>query len=158
MRHSRDFRLLYLGEASSHVGIMICYVALAYQAYKLTRSSLVVGLLSCAELLPVLAAGLIGGTLADALERRRLILVTQVLAVACTGLLVANAVAWRQLWLLFAMAGLIAGAFGVQRPSVDAMVPRLVPHEDLPGAAALAGLLGTASQTAGPLMAGGLIA
>jgi len=157
MRHSRDFRLLYTGEASSYVGVMICYVALPYQAYQLSRSSLVVGLLSCAELLPVLAAGLIGGTLADALERRRLILITQAAAVACTGLLVANAVAWHQLWLLFAMAALLAGALGVQRPSVDAIVPRLVPH-DLPGAAALSGLLGTASQTAGPLLAGGLIA
>jgi len=157
MRHSRDFRLLYLGEASSHVGIMICYVALAYQAYKLSQSSLVVGLLSCAELLPVLAAGLIGGTLADALERRKLIMITQAAAVAFAGLLVLNAVAWRQLWVLFVLAGLLAGAFGVQRPSVDAIVPRLVRHDDLPAAAALSGLLGTVSQAAGPLLAGGLI-
>jgi MFS family permease len=55
------------------------------------------------------------------------------------------------------LAGLLAGAFGVQRPSVDAIVPRLVPHDDLPGAAALSGLLGTVSQAAGPLLAGGLI-
>jgi len=157
MRHSRDFRLLYLGQASSYVGIMICYVALPYQAYRLTQSSLVVGLLSCAELLPVLAAGLIGGTLADALERRKLIMITQAAAVVFAGLLVVNAVAWRQLWILFALAGLIAGTFGVQRPSVDAIVPRLVPHDDLPGAAALSGLLGTVSQAAGPLLAGGLI-
>jgi len=157
MRHSRDFRLLYLGQASSYVGIMICYVALPYQAYRLTQSSLVVGLLSCAELLPVLAAGLIGGTLADALERRKLIMITQAAAVVFAGLLVVNAVAWRQLWILFALAGLIAGTFGVQRPSVDAIVPRLVPHDDLPAAAALSGLLGTVSQAAGPLLAGGLI-
>ena len=157
MRHSRDFRLLYLGQAASYVGIMICYVALPYQAYRLTQSSLVVGLLSCAELLPVLAAGLIGGTLADALERRKLIMITQAAAVVFAGLLVVNAVAWRQLWILFALAGLIAGTFGVQRPSVDAIVPRLVPHDDLPGAAALSGLLGTVSQAAGPLLAGGLI-
>ena len=157
IRHSRDFRLLYIGQASSFAGVMICYVALPYQAYRLSHSSLVVGLLSCAELLPVLAAGLIGGTLADALERRGLIIVTQAAAIACIGLLAANAVAWRQLWLLFVLGGLLAGAFGVQRPSADAMVPRLVPHDDLPGAAALAGLLGTASQTAGPLIAGGLL-
>src|SRR5215467_1491818 len=157
MRHSRDFRLLYLGQASSYVGIMICYVALPYQAYKLSQSSLVVGLLSCAELLPVLAAGLIGGTLADALERRKLIMITQAAAVAFAGLLVLNAVAWRQLWVLFVLAGLLAGAFGVQRPSVDAIVPRLVRHDDLPAAAALSGLLGTVSQAAGPLLAGGLI-
>ena len=157
IRHSREFRLLYAGQGASSAGVMICYVALPFQAYQLSRSSLVVGLLSCAELLPVLAAGLIGGTLADALERRKLIIATQGLAVACAGLLLANAVAWRQVWVLFALAGLLAGAFGLQRPSVDAIVPRLVPHGDLPGAAALSGLLGTVSQTAGPLLAGGLL-
>jgi len=136
---------------------MICYVALPYQAYQISHSSLVVGLLSCAELLPVLLAGLLGGALADALERRRLILITQAVALCCTGLLVANAMAWHQLWLLFVLAGLLAGAFGVQRPSVDTLVPLLVSHVDLPGAAALAGLLGTVSQTAGPLVAGGLL-
>ena len=157
IRHSREFRLLYFGQAGSSAGVMICYVALPYQAYQISRSSLVVGLLSCAELLPVLLAGLVGGALADALERRRLILITQAVAVCCAGILVANALAWRQLWLLFALAGLLAGAFGMQRPSVDALVPRLVRRDDLPGAAALAGLLGTVSQTAGPLLAGGLL-
>jgi len=157
IRHSHQFRLLYVGQAGSSAGVMICYVALPYQAYQISHSSLVVGLLSCAELLPVLLAGLVGGTLADALEKRRLILITQAVAVCCAGTLVANALAWRQLWLLFALAGLLAGAFGMQRPSVDALVPLLVRHGDLPGAAALAGLLGTVSQTAGPLLAGGLL-
>src|SRR5215471_19349119 len=157
IRHSREFRLLYAGQGASSAGVMICYVALPFQAYQLSRSSLVVGLLSCAELLPVLAAGLIGGTLADAIERRKLIVITQAAAVVFAGLLVVNAVAWRQLWVLFVLAGLLAGAFGVQRPSVDAIVPRLVRHDDLPAAAALSGLLGTVSQAAGPLLAGGLI-
>jgi MFS family permease len=157
IRHSREFRLLYFGQAGSSAGVIICYVALPYQAYQISHSSLVVGLLSCAELLPVLLSGLVGGALADALERRRLILITQAVAVCCAGTLVANALAWRQLWLLFALAGLLAGAYGMQRPSVDALVPLLVRHDDLPGAAALAGLLGTVSQTAGPLIAGGLL-
>jgi Transmembrane secretion effector len=157
IRHSRQFLLLYVGQAGSSAGVMICYVALPYQAYQISHSSLVVGLLSCAELLPVLLAGLVGGALADALERRMLILITQAVAVCCAGTLVANALAWRQLWLLFALAGLLAGAFGMQRPSVDALVPLLVGREDLPGAAALAGLLGTVSQTAGPLLTGGLL-
>jgi MFS family permease len=157
MRHSRDFRLLYLGQASGSVGTMICYVALPYQAYALTHSSLVVGLLSSAELIPVLLAGLLGGALADAIERRRLILVTQAAAIACIAGLIANAVLWQQLWVLFVLAGLLAGAFGLQRPSVEVLVPRLVPHDDLPGAAALAGLLGTIAETGGPLMGGALL-
>src|SRR6266702_5754390 len=98
---------------------MICYVALPYQAYQISRSSLVVGLLSCAELLPVLLAGLLGGALADAIERRSLILVTQAAAIACTAALLANALVWQQLWLLFVLAGLLAGAFGLQRRSEE---------------------------------------
>jgi hypothetical protein len=52
IRHSREFRLLYFGQAGSSAGVTICYVALPYQAYQISHSSLVVGLLSCAELLP----------------------------------------------------------------------------------------------------------
>ncbi|HEX9031421.1 MAG TPA: MFS transporter [Streptosporangiaceae bacterium] len=157
LRHSREFRLLALGQAANSVGSMICYVALPYQAYQLTHSSLVVGLLSCAELLPVLLAGLAGGALADAIERRRLILVTQGGVMACSAGLVANAVAWHQLWVLFVLAGLLAGAFGVQRPSIEVLVPRLVAHDDLPGASALAGLIGTVAHTGGPLVGGALL-
>jgi len=157
VRHSRDFRLLYLGQAASSAGSMVCYVALPYQAYALTRSSLVVGLLSCAELLPLLAAGLLGGALADAVERRRLILLTQSAAVICIAGLIVNALAWRQLWVMFCLAALTSGALGLQRPSVEVLVPRLVAHDDLPGAAALSGLLGTVANTAGPLLAGALL-
>lgn len=156
-RHSRDFRLLYTGEASSSTGAMICYVAMPYQAYALTHSSLFVGLLSCAELVPLLCAGLLGGTLADAVERRRLILATQAAATAGIAGLIANAVLWRQLWILFVLAGLVALAFGLQRPSVEVLVPGLVAHDDLPGAAALSGLLGTVANTAGPLIGGALL-
>ncbi len=157
VKHSRDFRLLYLGQAGVSAGTMICYVAMPYQAYQLTHSSLIVGLLSCAELIPVLLAGLLGGALADAIERRRLILVTQAAAIACIGGLIANAVFWQQLWVLFLLAGLLAGAVGLQRPSVEVLVPRLVAHDDLPGAAALSGLLGTVAHTGGPLIGGALL-
>ena len=136
---------------------MICYVALPYQAYQLTHSSLIVGLLSCAELVPLLITGLIGGALADAIERRRLILLAQAAAVCCIGGLLANALGLALLWPLFVLAGLLAGAYGLQRPSVEVLVPRLVRHEDMPGAAALSGLLGTASQIGGPLIGGALL-
>lgn len=157
LRHSRDYRLLYAGQAGTDAASVICYVAMPYQAYKLSHSSLVVGLLTCAELLPVLMAGLLGGALADAVERRRLIVITQVAAACCVTALVANALAWRQLWLLFVAAALLAGAFGLQRPSVEALVPRLVGRDDLPAAAALSGLAGTIAQTGGPLLGGALL-
>lgn len=132
---------------------MICYVALPYQAYLISHSSLIVGLLSCAELLPVL----IGGSLADSVERRKLILITQSCVVASAVGLAVNAMIGRQLWLLFVLATVLTSAFCLQRPSVKVIVPRLVAHDDLPGAAALSGLLGTVAFTAGPLIGGGLL-
>src|ERR1700685_2104017 len=66
-RHSREFRLLYTGQAAGFAGLMISFVAMPYQAYQLTRSSLVVGLLSFTELVPLMAAAVLGGALADAL-------------------------------------------------------------------------------------------
>ncbi len=136
---------------------MICFVALPYQAYSISHSSLVVGLLSFVEVIPVLLAGLLGGALADAVERRKLILITQILSSLCIAALAVNALTLRQLWLTFLLAALLTGSYGVQRPSVEVIVPRLVPHEDLPGASALSSLLGTLAITAGPLIGGGLL-
>ena len=157
-RHSREFRLLYTGQAAGFAGLMISFVAMPYQAYQLSGSSLVVGLLSFAELVPLMAAAVLGGALADALERRRLIVVTQGFPCAGSAALAVNALLWRQLWVLFLLAALITAAAGLQRPSVEAMVPRLVAHDELSAAAALSGLLGSAGGIAGPLAGGLLIA
>jgi MFS family permease len=157
LRRSRDFRLLYLGQAGGSAGSMICYVAMPYQAYQMTHSSLVVGLLSCAELVPVVLAGLLGGILADAVERRRLIVFTQAAATCALAALVANALLWHQLWVLFALAAVAAGAFGLQRPSVEAIVPVVIERDDLAAASALAGALGTLTHTLVPLIGGGLL-
>jgi MFS family permease len=157
IRHSRDYRLLFAGQSANTTGSMICFVALPYQAYSISHSSLAVGLLSCAELVPVLLAGLLGGVLADSLERRKLILITQSASAACIAGLAVNALTIRQLWLVFVLAALLVGSFSVQRPSVEVIVPRLIAREDLPGASALSSLLGTLANTAGPLIGGGLL-
>ncbi len=157
IRHSRAYRLLYAGQSANQVALMICFVALPYQAYEISRSSLVVGLLSFTEVVPVLLSGLIGGALADAVERRKLIVVTQVASALSLAGLTANALTVRQLWLVFLFAALLTGSNGIARPSVEVLVPKLVPRDDLPGAAALAALLGTVANTAGPLIGGGLL-
>ncbi|HUC56518.1 MAG TPA: MFS transporter [Streptosporangiaceae bacterium] len=157
IRHSRDFRLLFAGQAASFTGLMICFVALPYQAYSISHSSLVVGLLSFAEIVPVLLAGMLGGALADTVERRKLIVLTQAAQVLCIAGLAVNALALRQLWLLFVLAALFTGFNGIQRPSIEVLVPKLIPHQDLPGASALSSLLGTFGETGGPLIGGGLL-
>jgi MFS family permease len=158
LRRSPEFRRLYAGQAASFAGSMITYVALPYQAYQLTRSSLVVGLLSVTEVVPLVIAALLGGALADAADRRRLILGAEIAGLAVAGALAANAAAWHQVWLLFVLA--VAGSFagGMQRPSLDALVPQLVAPGDLAAAASLSGLLGNGAQVLGPLLGGTLIA
>ena len=134
LRH-RDFRLLYLGQTVTFAGSMITYVAIPYQVFRLTRSAPAVGLLSLAELGPLLLTALAGGALADAVDRRRMVQATEAgLTLASAGLAANALLAHPRLWVLYLGAALIAGLDGLQRPSLEALVPRLVPREELPGA------------------------
>ncbi len=155
LRRSRDFRLLFIGQAVSFFGSMVTYVALPYQAYRISHSSLIVGLLSLAELVPLVITAFVGGALADVVDRRRMVRLTETAMCFVTGALVVNSLsAHPRLWVLFAVAFAAAGIDGLQRPSLDAMVPRLVPAEELPAAAALSSLKGTLGMVAGPPVAG----
>jgi MFS family permease len=158
LRSSRDFRLLFIGQGVSFFGSMVTYVALPYQAYRLSHSSLIVGLLSLAELIPLLITAFVGGALADAVDRRLMVRTTETAMCLVVGVLVLNSLsAHPELWVLFVVAFAAAGIDGLQRPSLDAMVPRLVSTEQLPAAAALSSLRGSLGMVAGPPVAGVLI-
>jgi MFS family permease len=159
LRRRRDFRLLWIGLGVSFFGSMITYVALPYQAYRLSGSSLVVGLLGLAELAPLLLAAFLGGALADAVDRRRMTQVTELSFAAASLVLVGNALLPHpQLWLLFVMSALLATLDGLQRPSLDALVPRLVERDELAAAGALSSFRMTVGMIAGPAVGGLLIA
>jgi len=152
LRH-RDFRLLFTGQAVSFLGSMVTYVAIPYQVYRLSGSSLVVGLLGLVELVPLLGTAFVGGALADAIDRRRMVQVTELSLAGASGVLLANALLPSpQLWLLFVVAALMAGLDGLQRPSLEALAPRLVTREELPAEGALSSLRGTAGMIAGPAL------
>jgi MFS family permease len=158
LRRSREFRLLFVGQGVSFFGSMVTYVALPYQAYRISHSSLIVGLLSLAELIPLLITAFVGGALADAVDRRRMVRLTESTMCLVTGALVVNSLSGHpRLWVLFVVAFAAAGIDGLQRPSLDAMVPRLVTAEELPAAAAISSLKGTLGMVAGPAVAGVLI-
>ena len=102
LRRHREFRLLYIGQAVSLAGSMITYVAIPFQVYDLTGSTLMVGLLGLAELVPLLVTALLGGALADAHDRRRLVLIADTTLLLLALVLVANALLDEpQVWLLF---------------------------------------------------------
>src|ERR1700676_2780464 len=158
LRESKEFRLLFIGQTVSFAGTMITYVAIPFQAYALTRSSLVVGLVSLTELVPILLMSFVGGALADAVDRRRMVRVTELGLCAVVAALVVNAaLPHPQLWVLFVAVGVAAGFDALQRPSLDALVPRIVPRDKLTAAAALESLCRNLGQVLGPLLAGVLI-
>jgi MFS family permease len=159
LRRHRDFRLLSVGQMVSFTGSMITYVAIPYQVYQLTRSSLLVGLLGVAELAPLLATGLLGGALADAHDRRRMVQLTELGLALLSAVLVLNALAGRpRVWVLFVVAALAAALDGLQRPSLDALLPRLVPREEMAAATALASLRMSLGMVGGPALGGLLVA
>jgi MFS family permease len=157
LRH-RDFRLLFWGQLISFLGSQITFVAVPYQVYQLTHSPLMVGLLGLAELGPVLALSLLGGAIADARDRRGVVLATEVAFTALSALLLLNALSPEPLlWAIFALAGAQAGLFALQRPALDAIMPRLVERSELTAAGSLSMLQGTFGMLAGPAIGGVLI-
>ena len=158
LRESREFRLLFAGQAVSFFGTMMTFVALPVQVYRLTGSTLATGLLGVAEFVPIFLMAFVGGALADAVDRRRMVWLTEALLAAGTLLLVFNSLlAEPRVWVLFVCAALFAALNGLQRPSLDALVPRLVPAEQVPAAAALRSMGVTVSMIGGPALGGLLV-
>lgn len=159
LRRHRDFRLLYAGQLVSFFGSMITSVAVPYQAYALTHSPLAVGLFGIVQLVPLLILAFLGGALADAFDRRRLVQITELSLAGLSGVLLLNALLPHPLlWLLYVIAGLAAGLDALQRPSLNALLPRLVERDELAAAGALNGIRSTFGMIAGPAVAGLLIA
>jgi MFS family permease len=159
LRRRRDFRLLVLGQAVSEAGSMLTFVAVPFQVYELTGSSLAVGLLGVAEFAPILVLALVGGALADAFDRRRLVQIAEVGAAVVAGALLANAaLPDPQTWLLYLCAALLAAFTALRRPPLDALVPRLVERDELKAAAAVHFTVHNIAFVGGPALAGVLIA
>ena len=155
LRRYRDYRLLYTGQFVSFLGSQLSYVALPYQVYKLTHSSLAVGMIGMAQLVPLVVFGLIGGAYADAVDRRRLLIVAELGMIALCLLLLGNAcLEAPAVWPLYGLAALRSALAGFHRPALEATTPRLVPPEELPAVASLASLCGNVCMIGGPALAG----
>jgi MFS family permease len=159
LRRHRDFRLLFLGQFVSFFGSMVTYVAVPYQVYQLTGSSLAVGLLGTVQLVPLLLFGLWGGAYADALDRRRLLVGAELLLTLISGGLALNArLPHPSVAAIFVLTGLMSAVNGFHRPTLEAMSPRLVERDELPATAALTSLRGSLGAVAGPAIGGLCIA
>lgn len=158
LRH-RDYRLYFSGQLISMVGTWMQTTAQSWLVYRLTGSGALLGLVAAAGQAPSLALGLIGGEAADRWDRRRMLVVTQVLA-----LLQAAVLAWLtsagrvQVWHVFALSVALGIVNVFDMPARQAFVPSLVPREDMGNAIALSGILLNASRLIGPAAAGLIIA
>jgi MFS family permease len=159
LRRRRDFRLLVIGQAVSEGGSMLTFVAVPFQVFELTGSSLAVGLLGVAEFAPILVLALLGGALADAFDRRRLVQLAEIGAALVAGALLVNAaLPDPKLWVLYVCASLLAACMALRRPPLDALVPRLVERDELKAAAAVEFTVHNVAFVGGPALAGVLIA
>jgi MFS family permease len=155
LKKHRDYRLLYTGQLVSMFGSMITYVAVPYQVFEMTHSSFAVGLLGAAQLMPLLIFALWGGAYADAMDRRKLLIVSEIfmmcgsLALAINGMIARASVA-----LIFVVSAAMSACNGFHRPALDAMTPRLVDREDLTAVSALNSFRFSLSAIGGPALGG----
>ncbi len=158
LRKYRSFRRVWLGQLVSGVGTQLTVVGVAYQAFRLTDSTLVVGLLGLVQIGPLLGGAVVGGALADAKERRRLLLLAQVAMGAASAGLVVNAAASPAVWPLFLCTAVTAAFQGLDWPTRRAVLPVLVGEEDLTSAIALQTTIQQLAWVAGPALGGLAIA
>src|SRR5205823_13575016 len=126
LRESREYRLLFYGQVTSYLGRQFTVVAVPIQVYAITKSSLAVGLVGLASLGPLIGFSLAGRALSDAFDRRRLLLVPQLLLAGTGTVLALNAnAAHPALWPLYLFGALSAGFAGADMQTRNAMAPRL---------------------------------
>ncbi|MDG4828291.1 MFS transporter [Solwaraspora sp. WMMD1047] len=159
LRESPDYRRLWTGHAIAILGTQMTRVAVPYQVYVLTDSTLMVGLASLAQLLPLMACSLFGGSVADAVDRRKLLLVTEGLLAAVVGGLALLALLDRPpIWAIFVLVAITAGLSALDSPARSASVAGLVRRQILPSAFALNQTLTQVGAIVGPAIAGVIIA
>lgn len=156
---SADFRRLWLSGLISGFGSFLTFVAVPVQLKNLTDSAAAVGAVGAVELVPLIVFGLYGGALADAVDKRKLIVWTEAGLGLCAGLLMLNAVLPDPaVWPLYVIAAVTSVLVSVQRPALDSLWPRIVAHEHMPAAASLNSLRWTVGGVAGPALAGVVVA
>lgn len=158
LRISRDYRLLFFGQLISFFGSMMTFVVIPVQMYQLTGSNFHVGMLYAAEFVPMIILSFIGGALADAVDRRMMLRLTEIGQTGVTAVLLANAfLPEPQLWVLYVGVALHAGLAGLQRPSYEAMIQQIMPAELMSAVSALNSIRFSIGFIISPAIAGIII-
>lgn len=158
LRESKPFRRLSAGQLVSLVGRQITVVAVPYQVYRMTGSPALVGLLGLAQAVPLITVSLLGGGIADRVDRRRLLLVTQVLLGLCSLALLIGALGRPPVLFVFVVVAVAASVSALDSPTRTAILPNLVSPERLPGALSINIAMFQTTLIAGPALGGLMIA
>lgn len=159
LRDSRDFRLLTASGVVTMFGTFVTMVAVPYQMKELTGSYVAVGLVSLAEFVPMVVCGLWGGAIADAADRRKVILLSEIGLTLTSAMLMVNAMLPDpQIWVLYVVGALATGIASLQRPSLESLIPQVVRHDQLNAAAVLASIRWNFGAIVAPALGGLLVA
>ena len=158
LKISRDYRLLFFGQLISFFGSMMTFIIVPWQMYQLTNSNAMVGFIYLAEFVPMVLLAFVGGALADALDRRKMLRVTEVGQTVVTAILLFNSLLPNpHIWVLYFAVALHAGFSALQRPAFESLIQKIMPPELMSAVAALNSLRYNFGAIISPSI-GGLIA
>src|SRR4029450_5469076 len=158
LRH-RDFRLLWAGQIVSVTGSQMQIAAINWHIYVITHSALALGLVGACRAVPIILCSLMGGVVADVVDRRRLMVVTQSIMLLCSALLaLISFKGLEQAWPIFLLTAIASAAWAFDTPARQSLMPTLVPVKDFPNAASLSMLMFQIGLIVGPPLAGFLLA
>jgi MFS family permease len=158
LRH-RDFRLLWMGQIVSVTGSQMQLAAINWHIYLLTGSALSLGLVGACRAVPIIFCSLMGGVVADVVDRRRLMMATQSVMLLCSATLaVVTFRGLRHVWPIFLLTAIASAAWAFDTPARQALMPTLVPLKDFPNAVSLSMLMFQIGLIVGPPLAGFILA
>jgi MFS family permease len=158
LKISRDYRLLFFGQLISFFGSMMTFVVIPVQMYQLTGSPFMVGMIYAVEFIPMVILSFIGGALADAVDRRMMLRITEVGQTCVTGILLINALLPNpQIWILFIGVAIHAALSALQRPSFEALIQQIMPSELMSAVSALNSIRFSIGFIISPAIAGIII-
>src|SRR5438094_2696612 len=158
LRH-RNFRLLWMGQIVSVTGSQMQLVAINWHVYLLTHSALALGMVGAFRAGPIIMCSLMGGVVADVVDRRVLMMTTQTIMLLCSAILALITFSGlERVWPIFAVTSVASGAWAFDTPARQSLLPTLVPAKDFPNAVSLSMLMFQIGMILGPTLAGFVLA
>ncbi len=155
LKASREYRLLFFGQLVSFFGSMMTFIVVPWQMYQLTHSNAMVGYIALAEFVPMFCLAFVGGALADYVDKRRLLRLTEIGQTLLTAVLIGNSLLPRPyISVLFVVVGIHAGLAALQRPAFESTIQKVVPAEMMSAVMALNSIRFTIGMIVGPSVAG----